>query len=44
MIRWLAKVWRKSWLCRRRHNHEYADVFVMPMSGRNSSQLGLIAA
>ncbi|HEY8625020.1 MAG TPA: hypothetical protein VIL82_03360 [Solirubrobacteraceae bacterium] len=24
--------------------HEYADVFVMPTSGRKSSQIGLIAA
>jgi hypothetical protein len=24
--------------------HEYADVFVMPTSGRKSSQFGLIAA
>ncbi len=38
-----AKLWRKSWLCRRRHKHDYADVRVMPMLGRKSLQVGLIA-
>jgi hypothetical protein len=31
-------------LCRRRHNHEYADSFVMPTSSRNAWRVGLIAA
>jgi hypothetical protein len=31
-------------LCRHRHNHEYADLLVMPTSARKSSQIGLIAA
>jgi hypothetical protein len=37
-------VWRWSWLCRRRHNHEYADLLVMPTSSRNASRIGLIGA
>jgi hypothetical protein len=43
-MRWLAKVWRKSCLCPRRYNYEYADLLVMPTSARKSSQIGLIAA
>jgi hypothetical protein len=26
----------KSWLCRRRHKHDYADPFVMPTSARSA--------
>jgi hypothetical protein len=37
-------VWRRSWLCRCRHNHEYADVLVMPMWAGMSRQRALIAA
>jgi hypothetical protein len=40
----VAYVCRRSWLCRRRHNYEYADLLVMPTSVEESSQIGLIAA
>jgi hypothetical protein len=40
----VPNVWRRSWLCRRRHNYEYADLLVMPTWSRKSSQIGLMAA
>lgn len=39
-----AHVCRRSWLCRRRHKHEYADSLVMPISSANAWCDGLIAA
>jgi hypothetical protein len=41
-----AQVCRRSWLCRRRHNHDYADLCVMPtwvrlpLWGRESRLIG----
>jgi hypothetical protein len=34
-------VWRRSWLSRRRDNHDYADVRVMPMCSRWSWSSGV---
>ncbi len=36
-----AAEWRRSWLCRRRHNHDYADLPVMPTSAGSALRDGV---
>ena len=43
-IAWVPKLWRRSYLCRRRHKNEYADVVVMPIWARDALLAGVIAA
>ena len=38
-----ACVCRRSWLCRRRHRHDYADIRVMPTSAGRDSGVRVIA-
>ncbi len=40
----VGEVWRRSCLCRGRHNHDYADPCVMPTSAKRSLWVGVTAA